>query len=223
MLHEVEDAALLVQTEPQALRSCSALTPPGKAKSLGETLPTLPTLSPHPCTTNPAGPSAYSTDTLPGSPQRGGQIAHGKPRVSSQHVCPQTEGQATRGCRLPAPASAPCSPRTYAHASSTHARVCAPAARDADKTAIEICYIYLQPSLLPAHWHDTEPRALQALVGLCWIRDQGADKPIYAGSSSGGHGVGHKSQKMGFPCLISQQGHRPCGPVPDPGEEMEVG
>lgn len=28
---------------------------------------------------------------------------------------------------------------------------------------------------------------------------------------------------MGFPCLISQQGHRPHGPVPDPGEEMGVG
>lgn len=32
-----------------------------------------------------------------------------KPQVPAQHVCPQTEGQGTRGCRLPVPASALCS------------------------------------------------------------------------------------------------------------------
>lgn len=162
-------------------------------------------------------------DALPGSPWRAGQLAREKPQVSSRHMCPQTEGQATRGCRLPAPASTSCSPCAYAHTSSTRARVCALAARDVDKTAIEICYIYLQPSRLPARWHDREPEALQALAGLRRIQGRGVEEPISTGSDSRGHGVGHEDQKMGFPCLISQQGHCPRGPAPDPGEGLGVG
>lgn len=101
--------------------------------------------------------------------------------------------------------------------------MCAPAARDADKTAIEICYIYLQPSLLPTCWHDWEPETLQALAGLCHIWSRGAEEPVLAGSGSRSRGVGHEYQNIGFRCLMSQQGHCSRGPAPDPREGLGVG
>lgn len=99
----------------------------------------------------------------------------------------------------------------------------APAARDVDKAAIKIRWIYPQPPWLPARRHHTEPEALWALAGLCHGQVQGTEEPVRAGSGSRGRGVGHKGQKMGFPCLVSQRGHCPHGPAPVPGEGLGVG
>lgn len=205
----------LLQIEPWAQKSSLPSNDPGRLKPLGRLTQHHPCCHPIPIPQTP--PATLPTAGMPcpaalgglasllaKSPERGhGPLAsrrREKPRVAADRL------------RLP-PRRAP---RTRAPTQA--ARACAPAARDADKAAIEICYIYLQPSPLLACWHDREPEALQALAGLRSVRDWGVEEPVSAGSGSGSCGVGHKGQKVGFPCLVSQRGHCPHGPAPDPGE-----
>lgn len=117
--------------------------------------------------------------------------------------------------RSPVPAPAPCPGVPMPTAA---ARGCAPTARDADKAPVEIRWMHPQSPGLSARRHNTEPEPLRAprrgpgrggaRLGRIWQR---------------GPGVGHKGQGMGFPCLVSQQGHCPRGPALVPGEGLGVG
>lgn len=132
-----------------------------------------------------------------------------------QHACPQTgqhAAQITGACPRavpPVPAPAPCPGVPMPTAA---ARGCAPTARDANKAPVEIRWMH------PPSPGLSEPEPLRAprrgpgrggaRLGRIWQR---------------GPGVGHKGQGMGFPCLVSQQGHCPRGPALVPGEGLGVG